>query len=324
MELLSEVRTHCAHQRPLHTPIVVHCSSGVGRTGAFCLLYVATREVDAGQGLPDLPTLLRRMRMQRKYMLQEKLQLRLCYEVLCEHVAHVLQEHGAPPGTREPPPGRLATPSAVPPTKGHSWQDLQDIVLGGDLSFSSIKATVARLSVKTPSASLPSDDVSQAAKLKPPSTDDDCFSTENVGDADFEELPSLPDPQDTKLALVTLDEPKRSEIVLSSSNGTSVPDANPTPSPDFAPQMTGEASTSNEQNASLPPGSSDHKSPRPQEGPLGLDLLASLTPETFTLGGGRSKITKQSFLQPQPHGLATHPDNDDPLSDLDPLWSQHK
>lgn len=47
-------------------------SSGVGRTGAFCLLYAAVQEVEAGNGIPDLAQLVQRMRRQRKHMLQEK------------------------------------------------------------------------------------------------------------------------------------------------------------------------------------------------------------------------------------------------------------
>lgn len=47
-------------------------SSGVGRTGAFALLYAAVQEVEAGNGIPELPQLVRRMRQQRKHMLQEK------------------------------------------------------------------------------------------------------------------------------------------------------------------------------------------------------------------------------------------------------------
>ncbi|KTG45606.1 hypothetical protein cypCar_00005409 [Cyprinus carpio] len=46
--------------------------SGVGRTGAFCLLYAALQEIEAGNGIPDLIQLVRKMRQQRKNMLQEK------------------------------------------------------------------------------------------------------------------------------------------------------------------------------------------------------------------------------------------------------------
>lgn len=44
----------------------------MGRTGAFALLYAAVQEVEAGSGIPELPQLVRRMRQQRKHMLQEK------------------------------------------------------------------------------------------------------------------------------------------------------------------------------------------------------------------------------------------------------------
>lgn len=44
----------------------------MGRTGAFCLLYAALQELEAGNGIPDLPLLVKKMRQQRKNMLQEK------------------------------------------------------------------------------------------------------------------------------------------------------------------------------------------------------------------------------------------------------------
>lgn len=49
----------------------------MGRTGAFALLYAAVQEVEAGSGIPALPQLVRRMRQQRKHMLQEKVRQRV-------------------------------------------------------------------------------------------------------------------------------------------------------------------------------------------------------------------------------------------------------
>lgn len=68
-----------AHLLPLTAPLLPaptaalwRCSSGVGRTGALCLLYAALQEVEAGNGIPELPLLVKKMRRQRKNMLQEK------------------------------------------------------------------------------------------------------------------------------------------------------------------------------------------------------------------------------------------------------------
>lgn len=47
----------------------------MGRTGAFCLLYAALQELEAGNGIPDLPLLVKKMRQQRKNMLQEKVSI---------------------------------------------------------------------------------------------------------------------------------------------------------------------------------------------------------------------------------------------------------
>lgn len=62
--------------------------------------------------------------------------------------------------------------------------------------------------------------------------------------------------------------------------------------------------------------------------PSSLDLLASLTPEAFTLDNGcrgKQRISKQSFFQAQEgQGLQGPPDGDDPLSTLDPLWTLNK
>nr|XP_047909332.1 tyrosine-protein phosphatase non-receptor type 23 [Anser cygnoides] len=104
LRFIQEVHGHYLHQRPLHTPVVVHCSSGVGRTGAFCLLYAAMQEVEAGNGIPDLAQLVKRLRQQRKHMLQEKLHLKFCYEAVLQHAEQVLHRHGVgtPPIPKPP------------------------------------------------------------------------------------------------------------------------------------------------------------------------------------------------------------------------------
>lgn len=111
-------------------------SSGVGRTGAFCLLYAAVQEVEAGNGIPELAQLVRRMRQQRKHMLQEKvpggpwaggrgrvvsrccahraptfllqLHLKFCYEAILQHAEQLLHRHGV--GAPAVPKANSASP----------------------------------------------------------------------------------------------------------------------------------------------------------------------------------------------------------------------
>ncbi|XP_037383999.1 tyrosine-protein phosphatase non-receptor type 23 [Talpa occidentalis] len=268
LRFIQEVHTHYLHQRPLHTPIIVHCSSGVGRTGAFALLYAAVQEVEAGNGIPELPQLVRRMRQQRKHMLQEKLHLKFCHEAVVRHVEQVLQRHGVPP------PCKPSTGAGVN-QKNHLPQDSQDLVLGGDVPISSIQATIAKLSIRPP-GSLDS----PAASLPGPA-----------------ESPGLPPD--------------------SLPESTQLPSSSPPPltSPLLEAPQPEEEQPVPEAPTSGPPSSS-------------LELLASLTPEAFSLDSslrGKQRMSKQNFLQAHNgQGLRAARPTDDPLSLLDPLWTLNK
>ncbi|XP_015996885.2 tyrosine-protein phosphatase non-receptor type 23 [Rousettus aegyptiacus] len=268
LRFIQEVHAHYLHQRPLHTPIVVHCSSGVGRTGAFALLYAAVQEVEAGNRLPELSQLVRRMRQQRKHMLQEKLHLRFCHEAVVRHVEQVLQRHGVPPPCKPLAGTNISQ-------KNHLPQDSQDLVLGGDVPISSIQATIAKLSIRPPGG-LDSTAACLPGPVEPPGLPP----------------PSLPEP--TQL-------PSSSPPPLSS------------PLPE-APQPEEEQPVS--EAPSLEPPSSS------------LELLASLTPEAFSLDSslrGKQRMSKQNFLQAHNgQGLRATRPTDDPLSLLDPLWTLNK
>uniref|UniRef100_A0AAR2KG50 Tyrosine-protein phosphatase non-receptor type 23 n=1 Tax=Pygocentrus nattereri TaxID=42514 RepID=A0AAR2KG50_PYGNA len=262
IRFIQEVHGHYLLQRPLHMPVVVHCSSGVGRTGAFCLLYAALQELEAGNGIPDLSQLVRKMRQQRKNMLQEKLHLKFCYEAVLKHAEQVLQRRG------------IITSSSQKTTNNtvqYPRQEAQDIVLGGDMPISSIQATIAKLSIR------------------PPSTES---------------------------------EQEHSQDLL-----TSVAAAESEP-PAVPMQPVQDPSSTETVPASLSPPLSCSSSPAAPPASSSLDLLASLTPEAFTLDSayrGKQRISKQSFLQPQEgQGLQGPPQGDDPLSTLDPLWTLNK
>ncbi|XP_078459919.1 tyrosine-protein phosphatase non-receptor type 23 isoform X2 [Lampetra planeri] len=331
LNFIAEVHGHYLHQRPLHMPIVVHCSSGVGRTGAFCLAYAAVQEVEAGKGLPDLMPLVRRMRQQRKHMIQEKLQLRFCYEVVLRHTEQVLQRHGIYVSGVAAPKHPVTTSQKQAPAPVR--QDSQDIVLGGDLSFSSIQATVARLSIKTcpsppqsslePAVATPSTTSSEG---NPPHTSTTiCTADEVVVDA-----PLPPANGDIAAAAVCAQE-----------DGPTTIKAVPTPAPSSVAieSTNGGAETARSgeprsngvgRQASHAPGIVAAKGAVGDvSGGSTLDLLATLSPEAFTLDGnikgGRQKITRQSFTHPQAGGGLQAPERpDDPLSKLDALWSLGK
>lgn len=268
LRFIQEVHAHYLHQRPLHTPVVVHCSSGVGRTGAFALLYAAVQEVEAGNRLPELPQLVRRMRQQRKHMLQEKLHLRFCHEAVVRHVEQVLQRHGVPPPCRP----LAGTGSSQ---KHHLPQDSQDLVLGGDVPISSIQATIAKLSIRPPGG-LDSPVACLPGPMEPPGL-----------------LPaSLPE-------------------------STQLPASSPPPLSSPLPEIP-----QPEEEQPIP------EAPSPGPPSSSLELLASLTPEAFSLDSslrGKQRMSKQSFLLAHNgQGLRAAPPTDDPLSLLDPLWTLNK
>ncbi|XP_047454665.1 tyrosine-protein phosphatase non-receptor type 23 isoform X2 [Mugil cephalus] len=299
LRFIQEVHGHYLHQRPLHTPVVVHCSSGVGRTGAFCLLYAALQELEAGNGIPDLPLLVKKMRQQRKNMLQEKLHLKFCYEAVLKHAEQVLQRHGITTAT-------CSKNTNCAATKPYSRQESQqDIVLGGDMPISSIQATIAKLSIRPPSATDPAMEAGapygleeQVDTILPALHQDPCAPTDEQPPSSFN--PPLTSPTHSPPPPNGLDAVSPSAPLAP--NHQSAPAASPSISP--------------------PPSSAP--------APSSLELLASLTPEAFSMdGGGRGKqrVTKQSFLQPA-EGQGLHgtrgDEGDDPLSSLDPLWTLNK
>lgn len=289
LRFIQEVHGHYLHQRPLHTPVVVHCSSGVGRTGAFCLLYAAVQELEAGNGIPDLLLLVKKMRQQRKNMLQEKLHLKFCYEAVLKHAEQVLQRHGITTAT-------CSKSNSTAAAKSYSRQESQqDIVLGGDLPISSIQATIAKLSVRPPSATDPSLDCGpEEHPLTPPHHPLDSPT------------PCSPPDLTPPLSTPTLS-PTKGLTPPPSNNGVDLPSLDPEPEPGSPAPIEA-----------------------PAPAPSSLELLASLAPEAFSMeGGGKGKqrVTKQSFLHPAEgqglHGTRAQEEGD-PLSSLDPLWSLNK
>ncbi|KAM8967488.1 tyrosine-protein phosphatase non-receptor type 23 isoform 2-T2 [Pelodytes ibericus] len=306
LRFIQEVHSHYLHQRPLHTPIVVHCSSGVGRTGAFCIMYAAVQEIEAGNGIPDLAELVKKMRQQRKHMLQEKLHLKFCYEAALKHAQQVLQRHGiCSPSSSKPQPSSAQ--------KMYTLQDPQDIVLGGDMPISSIQATIAKLSIKPCSGGTESPNHYQLSLLP-----ESIVNEPLVNDHVLSMLPSQPD----------LDVQANTEPIPPQAQPPAPPNGGPTQVAETAPESGNTHIPVSGEVMPISESSSDSAS---TTGPSSssLHLLASMTPETFNLDScqrGKQKMNKNSFLQPQ-NGSGLVPgsiSSDDPLSMLDPLWTLNK
>lgn len=236
-------------------------------------------------------------------MLQEKLHLKFCYEAVLKHAEHVLQRHGITTATCS-----KNTNSAA--TKPYPRQESQqDLVLGGDMPISSIQATIAKLSIRPPSTTDP-------AMEAPFGLEEQILpDLDSLGDVQALQYPVPPtDPQPPSSFSPPLASPTHSPPPPNGVDTVypcSPPPANHQPPPEAPPSI------------SPPPGPS-------APAPSSLELLASLTPEAFSMeGGGKGKqrVTKQSFLQPA-EGQGLHgtrgEEGDDPLSSLDPLWSLGK
>lgn len=201
----------------------------------------------------------------------------------------------------------------------YSRQEAQDIVLGGDLPISSIQATIAKLSIRPQSAS----------DSEPESSLDLCPSA--PADLSFQEAPEPPS-NAPQVPFPSDPQPSSFSPPPSVSSSSSSPAKAQSPSPP-ANQGNGfvepsPASPTSNHHAAPALDPSGTASPPPTSTSSSLDLLASLTPEAFTLDAacrGKQRINKQSFLQPQEgQGLQGPPQGDDPLSCLDPLWTLNK
>lgn len=178
------------------------------------------------------------------------------------------------------------------------------------MPISSIQATIAKLSIRPPSATDPSMEAScgleEHVSTILPDLDIQLLQ-DNCPLADLQPPSSFSPP----LSSPAQSPPPPNGLEAASASASTPPAANHHPVIEAAPSIS-------------PPTAS------PAPAPSSLELLASLTPEAFSLdGGGRGKqrVTKQSFLQPT-EGQGLHgtrgEQGDDPLSSLDPLWTLNK
>ncbi|KAI3426853.1 hypothetical protein D9Q98_006799 [Chlorella vulgaris] len=97
LALCAELRRRGAHA----SPIVVHCSAGIGRSGVFCVLDVITRRLlglqgcqDAARGAAavDVAALVADLRHQRLGMVQTREQYQFCHMALLHFIRRLLEQ----------------------------------------------------------------------------------------------------------------------------------------------------------------------------------------------------------------------------------------
>ena len=81
MAIIDLLKTIC----PTKTPIVVHCSAGIGRTGSVVLIQYILEMVMTGQTIDDCAVLLKELRQQRANSVQTDQQYLFVHMVLINH-----------------------------------------------------------------------------------------------------------------------------------------------------------------------------------------------------------------------------------------------
>lgn len=88
-----EMITLYQQQRSSVHPVVVHCSSGIGRSGLACLLTTAIYDVsNNANSVPDLAAVTSKLTNCRKNILRDREHLKFAYECFLAYMRQVVNQ----------------------------------------------------------------------------------------------------------------------------------------------------------------------------------------------------------------------------------------
>lgn len=65
-------------------------SAGIGRSGCFCIIAAMVTEMNSGHGPRDVTQVLASVSDQRKFLIQDKDQLKFCYDAVLYYAQDLL------------------------------------------------------------------------------------------------------------------------------------------------------------------------------------------------------------------------------------------
>ncbi|GFY45174.1 tyrosine-protein phosphatase non-receptor type 23 [Trichonephila inaurata madagascariensis] len=94
LQFISDVLSYHKQQRNLMRPVAVHCSAGIGRSGCFSLITALVNEMNNGHGPRDVAVVGTIVSQQRKFLIQDKEQLKFCYDTVLYYAQDLLMKRG--------------------------------------------------------------------------------------------------------------------------------------------------------------------------------------------------------------------------------------